>query len=85
MEISRKEFRRRISRYSPWILLENEDEKKISRWFKGGQMLLHVAQSSTYTGLATGKLRGIYYHERTACCRENGISRDRKRGQKNSN
>ena len=36
----------------------DEDEKKISRRFKGGQMLLHVAQSSTYTGLAIGKLRG---------------------------
>jgi hypothetical protein len=35
-----------------------EDEKKISRRFEGGQMLLRVVQSSTYTGLAIGKLRG---------------------------
>jgi hypothetical protein len=37
---------------------KDEDEKKISRRFEGGQMLLHVAQSSTYTGLAIGKLGG---------------------------
>ena len=45
----------------PGDLLEDEkdeDEKKVSRRSEGGLMLLRVVQSSTYTGLAIGKLRG---------------------------
>jgi hypothetical protein len=38
---------------------KDEDEKKVPRWSEGGQMLLHVAQSSMYTGLVIGKSRGI--------------------------
>jgi hypothetical protein len=34
-------------------------KKKMPRWSEGGQMLLHVAQSSMYTGLVIGKSRGI--------------------------
>lgn len=52
-----------VSRYPPGDLLEDEkdeDEKKISIRFEGGQMPLHVVQSSTYAGLAIVKLRGRF-------------------------
>jgi hypothetical protein len=47
----------------PGDLLEDEkdeDEKRYQDGLKAGQMLLHVVQSSTYTGLAIGKLKAIH-------------------------